>query len=195
VDLHRKRAHVVALDPTGEVVVSRRIGNAPTEFLRSFGELEPDLIEVVFEATDGWSWFADLLADAHITAHMAHPLARRSRPPGSRTTPAARHTGDPARIDGPRDHPLVRGHHTCQPIRSRPCLDAHPAFIDDTQRNPSRNQILSAPSAPAGALASGTRRGESQTQTAERCVSRRSHRPRRGPTARSCIPGAAANWK
>jgi hypothetical protein len=29
VDLHRKRAHVVALDPAGEVVLSRRIGNAP----------------------------------------------------------------------------------------------------------------------------------------------------------------------
>ena len=27
VDLHRKRSHVVALDPTGEVVLSRRIGN------------------------------------------------------------------------------------------------------------------------------------------------------------------------
>ena len=27
VDLHRKRSHVVALDPAGEVVLSRRIGN------------------------------------------------------------------------------------------------------------------------------------------------------------------------
>jgi transposase len=75
VDLHRKRSHVVALDPTGEVVLSRRIGNAPTEFLRIFGELEPQPIEVVFEATYGWSWFADLLADAGIPAHMSHPLA------------------------------------------------------------------------------------------------------------------------
>jgi transposase len=68
------RRDVVALDPTGEVVLSRRIGNAPAEFLRRFGELEPEPIEVVFEATDGWSWFADLLADAGIPAHMAHPL-------------------------------------------------------------------------------------------------------------------------
>jgi hypothetical protein len=43
VDLHRKRAHVVALDPAGEVVLSRRIGNAPAEFWRSFGELELQL--------------------------------------------------------------------------------------------------------------------------------------------------------
>src|SRR5215204_4336203 len=63
VDLHRKRSHVVALDPTGQVMLSRRVGNAPAEFLRIFGELEPLPIEVVFEATYGWSWFADLLAD------------------------------------------------------------------------------------------------------------------------------------
>src|SRR5215213_627614 len=78
VDLHRKRSHVVALDPTGEVVLSRRIGNAPAEFLRIFGELEPQPIEVVFEATYGWSWFADLLADVGIPAHMAHPLATKA---------------------------------------------------------------------------------------------------------------------
>src|ERR687897_1297678 len=78
VDLHRKRSHVVALDPTGEVVLSRRIGNAPAEFLRIFGELEPQPIEVVFEATYGWSWFADLLADVGIPAHMSHPLATKA---------------------------------------------------------------------------------------------------------------------
>ena len=78
VDLHRKRSQVVALDPAGEVVLSRRIGNAPAEFLRLFGELEPEPIEVVFEATYGWSWFADLLADAGIPAHMAHPLATKA---------------------------------------------------------------------------------------------------------------------
>ena len=89
VDLHRKRSHVVALDPAGEVMLSRRIGNAPVEFLRIFGELEPQPIEVVFEATYGWSWFADLLADAGIAAHMAIRWPpRRSRPPGSPTTPS-----------------------------------------------------------------------------------------------------------
>jgi transposase len=78
VDLHRKRSHVVALDPAGAVVLSRRIGNAPVEFLCIFGELEPQPIEVAFEATYGWSWFADLLADAGIAAHMAHPLATKA---------------------------------------------------------------------------------------------------------------------
>ena len=30
---------------------------------------------VAFEATYGWGWFADLLSDCGIPAHMAHPLA------------------------------------------------------------------------------------------------------------------------
>src|SRR4029450_13573060 len=96
VDLHRKRSHVLALDPAGEVVLSRRIGNAPTEVLPLFGELPPrpidgacapaallpsfahldaEPIEVVFEPPYGWSWFAHLLADAGIPAHIAQPLA------------------------------------------------------------------------------------------------------------------------
>jgi transposase len=33
---------------------------------------------VVFEATDGWSWFTDLVADAGIPAHMAQPLATKA---------------------------------------------------------------------------------------------------------------------
>jgi len=78
VDLHRKRSHVVALDAAGEVVVSRRIGNVPSQFLRIFGELQSQPIQVVFQATYGWSWFADLLADAGIPAHMAHPLATKA---------------------------------------------------------------------------------------------------------------------
>src|SRR4029453_48275 len=40
-------------------------------------------------------------------------------------------------MTGPRDHHLVRGHYHLPATRSRPCLDDHPAFIDDTQRNPS----------------------------------------------------------
>jgi transposase len=46
--------------------------------LRVFGELGPEPIEVAFEATIGWGWFADLLADAGVQAHMAHPLATRA---------------------------------------------------------------------------------------------------------------------
>jgi len=78
VDLHRKLSHVVALDGTGEVVLERRFGNSPAEFRRVFGELDPEPIEVVFEATYGRGWFAELLADIGIPAHMAHPLATKA---------------------------------------------------------------------------------------------------------------------
>jgi hypothetical protein len=90
VDLHRKRSHVVALDPAGAVVLSRRIGNAPTEFLRLFGELEPGPVEVAFEATYGWSWVADLLPRCrHPRAH-GPPAGHQGdlTPPGSTTTPS-----------------------------------------------------------------------------------------------------------
>ncbi len=50
VDLHRKRSHVVALGPAGEVLLSRRIGSRPDEFLRIFGEFGDQPLEVAFEA-------------------------------------------------------------------------------------------------------------------------------------------------
>ncbi|MGZ3303805.1 MAG: IS110 family RNA-guided transposase [Isosphaeraceae bacterium] len=78
VDLHRKRSHVVALDEEGEVLASKRIDNEPEEFFRIFGEFDASDIEVAFEATYGWAWFADLLADAGIAAHMAHPLGTKA---------------------------------------------------------------------------------------------------------------------
>lgn len=78
VDLHRKLSHVVALDDGGKVVLERRFDHSPDAFRRVFGELEPGPVSVVFEATYGWGWFADLLADAGIPAHMAHPLATKA---------------------------------------------------------------------------------------------------------------------
>jgi len=56
----------------------RRIDNGPEQFRRVFGELAPTPLSVAFEATCGWSWFADLLADGGIEAHMAHPLATKA---------------------------------------------------------------------------------------------------------------------
>lgn len=78
VDLHRKSSHVAVLAADGELLASRRIASRPEEFLRAFGELEEGPIEVAFEATYGWGWFADLLVDAGIPAHMAHPLATKA---------------------------------------------------------------------------------------------------------------------
>jgi transposase len=78
VDLHRKRSHVVAMNDSGAALLSRRIETDAGEFLRIFGELGPEPLEVAFEATYGWGWFADLLVDAGITAHMSHPLATKA---------------------------------------------------------------------------------------------------------------------
>jgi transposase len=78
VDLHRKSSHVAVLADDGEQLASRRIASRQEEFLRVFGELEPAPIEVAFEATYGWGWFADLLSDVGIPAHMAHPLATKA---------------------------------------------------------------------------------------------------------------------
>ena len=91
VDLHRKISHVVALDG-GEVVLERRFDHSPAAFRGVFGELAPEPVSVVFEATYGWSWFADLLADAGIEAHH-RPIPsrpRRSARAGSRTTRSTR---------------------------------------------------------------------------------------------------------
>lgn len=78
IDVHRKQSHLAALGEDGQVVLSRRVRTRPEEFLRVFGELEPEPFEVVFESTFGWGWLADLLADAGIPAHMAHPLATKA---------------------------------------------------------------------------------------------------------------------
>ncbi|MHB8959097.1 MAG: IS110 family RNA-guided transposase [Candidatus Limnocylindrales bacterium] len=78
VDLHRKVSQLAVLDETGATLASHRIPSQRGEFLRVFGELEPGPIEVAFEATYGWGWFADLLADAGVAAHMAHPLATKA---------------------------------------------------------------------------------------------------------------------
>jgi hypothetical protein len=78
VDLHRNRSSLVGLDEAGSVVLKRSIPSEPKAFREVFGVLEPGPIEVAFEATYGWGWFADLLTDAGVTAHMVHPLATKA---------------------------------------------------------------------------------------------------------------------
>jgi len=70
------------------------------------GELELQPIEVAFEATYGWELFADLLADAGIPVHMAHPLATKAISPARVKTDAvdAKALGPPA-----ADQPVGRG--------------------------------------------------------------------------------------
>jgi transposase len=78
VDLHRKRSQVAVLDQAGELILNRGTATSADDLFRVFGEVGGEPMEVAFEATFGWGWFADLLADAGIPAHMAHPLATKA---------------------------------------------------------------------------------------------------------------------
>ena len=79
VDLHLKVTQVAVVDERGELVLNRRVRSDREELLRVFGETGPEqALEVAFEATYGWGWFADLLEDAGIPAHMAHPRANKA---------------------------------------------------------------------------------------------------------------------
>jgi transposase len=80
VDLHRKVSQVAAVDEHGEVLGNQRVATNFDELFRVFGELapEPKQGSVAFEATFGWGWFADLLRDAGMDAHMSHPLLTKA---------------------------------------------------------------------------------------------------------------------
>jgi hypothetical protein len=73
IDLHRRRSVIVQMTPAGEHLGTTRIVNDPftlAEQVAKWGEAP----EVVLEATYGWYWAADVLAEQGATVHLAHPL-------------------------------------------------------------------------------------------------------------------------
>lgn len=74
IDLHKRRSVIVRMTPTGERIgPAVRIDSDPFELaaqIASWGE-DP---EVVLEATYGWYWAADVLAEGGAQVHLAHPL-------------------------------------------------------------------------------------------------------------------------
>jgi transposase len=79
VDLQRKTSQVAVLQQQGKLLFNRHVRSDREELLRIFGEAGPsDSLQVAFEATYGWGWFADLLEDVGIPAHMAHPRANKA---------------------------------------------------------------------------------------------------------------------
>lgn len=73
IDLHRRRSVIVRQTETGEQLDTVRIPNEPwllAEETAKAGE-HP---EVVLEATYGWYWAVDVLAEAGARVHLAHPL-------------------------------------------------------------------------------------------------------------------------
>ena len=72
-DLHRRRSVLVRMTETGEHLETVRISNDP-EYLRAVMERAGEAPEVVLEATYGWYWAADTLAELGAHVHLAHPL-------------------------------------------------------------------------------------------------------------------------
>ena len=73
IDLHRRRSVIVRKDAGGELLETVQIDNgvlALAEVMARAGERP----EVVLEATYGWYWAADVLAELGATVHLAHPL-------------------------------------------------------------------------------------------------------------------------
>ena len=72
-DLHRRRSVLVRMTETGEALETVRIANDP-KVLREVMARAGERPEVVLEATYGWYWAGDTLAELGASVHLAHPL-------------------------------------------------------------------------------------------------------------------------
>jgi transposase len=72
-DLHRRRSVLVRMTDTGERLETVRISNDP-EYLQAVMARAGEAPDVVLEATYGWYWAADTLAELGAHVHLAHPL-------------------------------------------------------------------------------------------------------------------------
>src|SRR3954470_22328927 len=73
IDLHRRRSVIVRMTEAGERLETVRIVN-DVERLASVMARAGQVPEVVLEATYGWYWAADELAELGAVVHLAHPL-------------------------------------------------------------------------------------------------------------------------
>ena len=73
VDLHRRRSVIVRQSESGERLGVRRMVNDPAELMAEVSKAGPSP-RVVLEATYGWYWAADALAEVGAEVHLAHPL-------------------------------------------------------------------------------------------------------------------------
>jgi len=81
IDLHRRRSVIVRMTESGERLETVRILNDRdrlAEVMARAGEAP----EVVLEATYGWYWAADALAEFGARVHLAHPLGVKALPTG-----------------------------------------------------------------------------------------------------------------
>src|SRR3954471_23288757 len=73
IDLHRRRSVIVRKNAAGEVIAKTHIDNSPLALAEAVAAAGPEP-EVVLEATFGWYWAADVLAELGAHVHLAHPL-------------------------------------------------------------------------------------------------------------------------
>jgi transposase len=73
IDLHRRRSVIVRKDAAGEHLATVHIDNDPAALAAVVADAG-ECPEVVLEATYGWYWAADVLAELGATVHLAHPL-------------------------------------------------------------------------------------------------------------------------
>ena len=71
--MHRHRSVIVRQTAAGEHLATVRIDNDPVALGLEIGKAGPNP-EVVLEATYGWYWAVDVLAEAGAVVHLAHPL-------------------------------------------------------------------------------------------------------------------------
>ena len=84
-DLHRRRSVLVRMTEAGERLETVRISNDP-EYLREVMARAGEAPDVVLEATYGWYWAADTLAELGAHVHLAHPLGVKAFPTGGSKT-------------------------------------------------------------------------------------------------------------
>src|SRR4051794_22656656 len=73
IDLHRRRSVLVRMTEAGERLDSVRIDNDAMTLAAEIAKAG-EHPQVVVEATYGWYWAVDVLADAGAEVHLAHPL-------------------------------------------------------------------------------------------------------------------------
>ena len=73
IDVHRRRSVLVRMTETGDRLETVRIVN-DRERLAAVMARAGEAPEVVLEATYGWYWAADTLAELGANVHLAHPL-------------------------------------------------------------------------------------------------------------------------
>ena len=73
-DVHRRRTQVAALDEDGRELFNRNVPNDVEKLGDVLVGFDPGT-PVVFEATYGWAWLAELLHEMAFDVHLAHSAA------------------------------------------------------------------------------------------------------------------------